>query len=67
MFMNRKRLLLTLFRLEENQQKIMERLEELGHLSAPCGGTSSQGEADWINQGIESILGYKYERKVSER
>ena len=75
MFLNKKRLLLTLYRLEEGQQDILQRLDRLerrgdtspdlpspGHL--PLEGKTSEGEGNitpdtWIIDGIEAILSYR--------
>lgn len=55
MVLRKKRLLLTLFRLEEGQQEILHRLDRLER----GGGQRDQGQEDWLNRGIESILSYK--------
>lgn len=60
MFLNKKRLLLTLYRLEEGQQDILQRLERLErksvHQTAENGG---QEDDTWIMDGIEAILSYR--------
>ena len=57
MFVNFKRLLLALYRLEEGQQAILERLEKLEKKEAPADG------GRWLQSGIDNILSYQAGKK----
>lgn len=55
MFLKHKRLLLCLYRLEETQQQILQRLDALER-RAPSG---TEQNDRWLRQGIDSILSFK--------
>lgn len=71
MFLNKKRLLLTLYRLEEGQQTILERLERMtSHQKCDTSSATASpqgeggGEADkWIMDGIQAILSYRRDKE----
>lgn len=67
MFLNKKRLLLTLYRLEEGQQEIMARLDALEGKTAdgPAHTLPKQGNPpdQWIMDGIEAILSYRRDKE----
>lgn len=65
MFVNWKRLLLAVYRLEEGQQEILARLER--REQAPALQKDAQKCADeWIQSGIDNILSYSVEKKKEE-
>ena len=60
MFLNKKRLLLTLYRLEEGQQDILQRLERLERKGVPQTAENVGQEDDkWLLSGMEAILSYR--------
>lgn len=64
MFMNNKRLLLTLYRLEEGQQDILRRLDALERKSAaPSAENGGQEDDKWLLSGIEAILSYRRDKE----
>lgn len=64
MFMNNKRLLLTLYRLEEGQQDILRRLDKLERKSVPLSAENGGQEDDkWLLNGIEAILSYRRDKE----
>lgn len=74
MFVNFKRLLLTLYRLEEGQQEILSKLDGLSKSGENgVAGHSPQGEGgpgrgdEWISSGIDNILSYQVGKKGGKR
>ncbi len=69
MFVNRKRLLLAVYRLEEGQQEILAQLEKLRKRAVQPieEGASHNSEPDeWIQSGIDNILSYSVEKKKED-
>lgn len=61
MFTNWKRLLLAVYRLEEGQQEILERLDRM-EMPKPDVGHKVR-EDEWVQTGIDNILSYSVEKK----
>jgi hypothetical protein len=66
MFFNQKRLLLTLYRLEEGQQEILHRLDRL-HRGGGAGEGGPAREDEWMQRGIDNILSYQVGKKGGKR
>jgi len=71
MFINWKRLLLAVWRLEEGQQEILAQLEKLQtpHPS-PAATPSPQGEGlagdEWVQKGIDNIMSFSVGKKKED-
>ena len=71
MFINWKRLLLAVYRLEEGQQEILGRLDRMGTphppqaVPLPLEGKALRKD-EWVQEGIDNILSYSVEKKEDE-
>lgn len=60
MFINFKRLLLTLYRLEEGQQQILAKLDELERKKEQLVQEPKEKEADeWLQEGLSNIMAFQ--------
>ena len=69
MFVNRKRVLLALYRMEEQQQEILAKLDRMEAPHPSSAATPSpQGEGltradEWVQQGIDNIMSFQAGRQ----
>lgn len=61
MFRTLKRILLAVYRLEEGQREILNRLNKLEQ-DKPAAEPESR-QTEWMQQGIDNILGYEWPPK----
>lgn len=68
MFINFKRLLLTLYRLEEGQQQILAKLDELERKKEQFVQEPKEKAADeWLQEGLSNIMAFQAGGKKGEK
>lgn len=65
MFRTMKRILLAVYRLEEGQQEILNRLNRLEQDKPSA--EPEQRQTEWMQQGIDNILGYEWPPKRGDK